>query len=169
MSQDDERELSEIGRSIDSLFTPEEEFEKAPAEPSGSEAQPQSEVAATPEPGPLSQAVETPVEPEPTPVEPEPTSAEPEPTPAEPEPTPVGPEPTQSEIGKVLSEATSDYLQAPVGNRGEVESALRSAVEAARSGRGGTCAAHSSLCDTGRPGGSGDCRRPHRHGRPLGS
>ena len=91
---------------------------------------PQSEVAATPEvggqpdadtkpdltpePGPLSQAEEAPVEPEPTPVE---------------------PEPTQSEIGRVLSEATSDYLQAPVGEREDVQSALRSAVEAARSAR----------------------------------
>ena len=186
MSQDDERELSEIGRSIDSLFTQAEEFEKASAEPSGSEAQPRSEVAATPdvggqpdadtepdltpETGLFSQAVETtvepeptpveleptpvepeltpaepeltpvepepaPVEPEPTPVEPEPTPVEPEPAPVEPEPTPVEPEPTQSEIGKVLSEATSDYLQGEVGNRGEVESALRSAVEAARSAR----------------------------------
>ena len=212
MSQDDQRELSEIGRSIDSLFTQAEDLEKTAADPSGSAAPPQSEVAATPdvggqpdadtepdltpEPGPLSQAVETPVEPEPTvvepeptpveaeptpaepevravepeptpveaeptpvepevravepeptvvepeptpvepeptPVEPEPTPVEPEPTPVEPEPTRVEPEPTQSEIGKVLSEATSDYLQASVGNRGEVESALRSAVEAARS------------------------------------
>ena len=207
MSQDDQRELSEIGRSIDSLFTQAEELERAAADPSGSATPPQSEVAATPdvggqpdadpkpdltpEPGPLSQAVEppiepeptpveaeptpiepepTPVEPEPTPVEPEPTPVEPEPTaieaeptpvepeptaieaeptpvepeptpieaestPVEPEPTPVEPEPTQSEIGKVLSEATSDYLQASVGDRGEVDSALRSAVEAARSAR----------------------------------
>ena len=200
MSQDDKRELSEIGRSIDSLFTKAEEFEEAAADPSGSEAQPQSEVAATPdvggqvdadtepnltpEAGPLSQSVETPVEleaapvepepapvepeptsvepepapvepeptlvepepapvepeptsvePEPAPVEPEPTSVEPEPTPVEPEPTPVEPEPTQSEVGKVLSEATSDYLQAPVGEREEIQSALRSAVEAARSAR----------------------------------
>ena len=35
----------------------------------------------------------------------------------------------------MLSEATSDYLQASVGDRGEVDSALRSAVEAARSAR----------------------------------
>ena len=270
MSQDDQRELSEIGRSIDSLFTQAEELEKAAADPSRSAAPPQSEVTATPdvggqpdagtepdltpEPGPLSQAVETAVEPEPTPVEaeptpveaeptpvepeptlvepeptpvepeptpaepeptpveleptpgepeptsvepgptpaepeptpaepeptpveleptpgePEPTSVEPGPTPAEPEPTPVEPEPTpveleptsaepeptpvepgptpaepeptsvepepaQSEIGKVLSEATSDYLQAPVGERAEEQSALGSAVEAARSAR----------------------------------
>jgi len=179
VSQDDERELSEIGRSIDALFTKAEEFEEAVADPSGSEAQPQSEVAVTPdvggqvdadtepnltpEAGPLSQSVETPVEPEPTPVglepapaEPEPTPVEPEPTPVEPEPTPVEseaapvepeptpaeseptpvePEPTQSEVGKVLSEATSDYLQAPVGQREEVQSALRSAVEVARSAR----------------------------------
>ena len=135
MSQDDERELSEIGRSIDSLFTQVEELEEAATDPSDSAAEPQSEVAATPEVGgqpdadtdldvtpelgPLSQAGEAPVEPEPRAVEPE--------------PTPVEPEPTQSEIGRVLSEATSDYLQAPVGERGEVESALRSAVEAARS------------------------------------
>ena len=158
MSQDDQRELSEIGRSIDSLFTQAEELEKAAADPSRSAAPPQSEVTATPdvggqpdagtepdltpEPGPLSQAVETPIEPEPTPVEAEPTpvepeatAVEPEPTPVEPEPTPVEPEPTQSEIGKVLSEATADYLQASVGERGEVDSALRSAVEAARSAR----------------------------------
>ena len=221
MSQNDERELSEIGRSIDSLFTPAEELEEAAADPSGSASQPQSEVAATPdvggqpvadtepdltpEPGPLSQAVETPVEPEatpveseatpvepeptpveleptpieseatpvepeptaveaePAPVEPEPTAVEAEPTPVEPEATPVEPEPTpvepeaapvepeatpvepeptsvepepaQSEVGKVLSEATSDYLQAPVGERKEVQSAVRSAVEAARSAR----------------------------------
>ena len=172
MSQNDERELSEIGRSIDSLFTPAEELEEAAADPSGSASQPQSEVAATPdvggqpvadtepdltpEPGPLSQAAETPVEPEATPVESEPTPVEPEAAPVEPEPTPVEPEatpveseaapvepeamsaepePTQSEVGKVLSEATSDYLQAPVGEREEVQSAVRSAVEAARSAR----------------------------------
>ena len=130
MSQDDERELSEIGRSIDFLFTQAEELEEAATDPSDAAAEPQSEVAATPEvggqpdadtkpdltpePGPLSQAEEAPVEPEPTPVE---------------------PEPTQSEIGRVLSEATSDYLQAPVGEREDVQSALRSAVEAARSAR----------------------------------
>jgi HEAT repeat protein len=53
----------------------------------------------------------------------------------EPEPLPVEPEPTQSEIGKALSEATSDYLQAPVGERAEEQSALGAAVEAARSAR----------------------------------
>ena len=102
------------------------------------------EAESTPvEPEPTAIEVEpTPVEPEPTaieaeptPVEPEPTAVEADPTPVEPEPTPVEPESTQSEIGKVLSEATSDYLQAPVGNRGEEDSALRSAVEAARSAR----------------------------------
>ena len=137
MSQDDEKERSEIGRSIESLFTQAEELEEAATDPSDSAAEPQSEVAAapevggqpdadtkpdlTPEPGPLSQAAET--------------AAEPEPTAVEPEPLPVEPEPTQSEIGKALSEATSDYLQAPVGERAEEQSALGAAVEAARSAR----------------------------------
>jgi len=137
VSQDDEKERSEIGRSIESLFTQAEELEEAATDPSDSAAEPQSEVAAapevggqpdadtkpdlTPEPGPLSQAAET--------------AAEPEPTAVEPEPLPVEPEPTQSEIGKALSEATSDYLQAPVGERAEEQSALGAAVEAARSAR----------------------------------
>jgi len=144
VSQDDEKERSEIGRSIESLFTQAEELEEAATDPSDSAAEPQSEVAAapevggqpdadtkpdlTPEPGPLSQAAETAAEPEPTAVEPEPTAVEPE-------PLPVEPEPTQSEIGKALSEATSDYLQAPVGERAEEQSALGAAVEAARSAR----------------------------------
>ncbi len=95
MNQPDERELSEIGRSIDSLFAPAEEVEKAATDPSS--------VAAPPQPS------------------------------GEAEPSPVAPGPTHSEIGKVLSEATSDYLQAPVGEREAAQGALRSAVEVARS------------------------------------
>jgi len=103
VNQDDERELSEIGRSIDALFARAEGLEEA-------------------ETGPAVAAAEAPVEPVATPVEPE----------AEPEPIPGELEPRQNEVGNVLSEATSAYMQAPAGERGEVESALRSAAEAAR-------------------------------------
>ena len=116
------------------------EAEPAPVEPEPTPVEPEPtpvELEPTPvEPEPTSVEPEpTSVEPEPTPAEPEPTPVELEPTSVEPEPTPVEPEPAQSEIGKVLSEATSDYLQAPVGERAKEQSALGSAVEAARSAR----------------------------------
>ena len=154
MNQDDERELSEIGRSIDSLFARAEGMEESATPPSSVAAPPEPEVEATPEGGSQPEAsIEpdptsepglsyeaTPVEPEAIPVELEVTPVESEAIPAEPEVTPVEPDlipgelqPKQSEMGNALSEATSAYLQAPIGGRGEVEGALRSAVEAARS------------------------------------
>ena len=90
-----------------------------PTDPSGVADPPQSEVEAVSEVG-VQPGADT--EPDLTP-EPGPSS-EVEETPAEPEP---------SEVEQGLIEATSLYLQAPVGERGEAQSALLSAVELARS------------------------------------
>ena len=130
MNQDDPKELSEIGRSIDSLFARAEGVEGVPtgpsgADPSGGAASSVPEVDVAPEDGGQPDAS---AEPDLT-SEPGPSSEE---TPGDPEPIPGELAPKQPEVGNVLSEAASDYLQAPVGERGEAESALRSAVEAAR-------------------------------------
>ena len=130
MNQDDLKELSEIGRSIDSLFARVEGVEGVPTDPSGADpsggaASFVPEVDVTPEDG---GQPDTSAEPDLT-SEPGPSSEE---TPGDPEPIPGELAPRQNEVGNVLSEATSDYLRAPAGERGEVESALRSAVEAAR-------------------------------------
>ena len=140
MSQDDERELSEIGRSIDSLFAQAEAEEAAGPSSEAVEAPVQEEQVPVEE-------EQVPVEEEQVPVEAEQVSVEVEQVPSEVEQVPVEeervpgeveqapsePEQVLSEVEQLLSEATSQYLQASVGERGKVERALRIAVEEARS------------------------------------
>ena len=176
MSQVDEKELSEIGRSIDSLFARVEAPENGapapvavadppPAVEAASEVEDQPAAVAEPdlasesglpsEPDPLAGALEPP-EPESTatevasglPSEPDPLAGalvppEPESTasgvapdlPFEPAPSAEGGEPPEatSSEGRGLREATTRYLQVPVGERVEEQSALRSAAVLARS------------------------------------
>ena len=160
MSQD-EKEISEIARSIASLFGAEGELETSATEQSGGATERHPDVGvslgledaldANAEPGlvdpvalpvePASiEAEETPAEPEPelSAPEPEPSAPEPEPSAPEPEstapvPEPSAPEPEPSETGRALSEATSQYLQAPIQEREGAQRQLRAAVEASRS------------------------------------
>ncbi len=143
----DEKELSEIARSIASLFGAEEELETTAIVQSEGEGERHPDVpvslgledsldanaeqelvgsvALPVEPASL-EVEETPVEPEP-----EPSATEPELGTSEPEPS--APEPEQSETGRALSEATAQYLQAPIQEREGAQRRLRAAVEASRS------------------------------------
>ncbi len=128
MSQDDERELSEIGRSIDSLFAQAEAEEAAGPSSEAVEAPVQEEQVPV-------EAEQVPGEVEQVPVEEEQVPVEEERVPGEVEQAPIEAEEVLSEVEQLLSEATSQYLQASVGERGKVERALRIAVEEARSAR----------------------------------
>ena len=153
MTQGDEKELGEIARSIEALFAREEVVQSTEAVASGGAARAHPDVAtalglegeldAATEPdlkpalGDTSQA--DPVTPadvedrQGTPIEAEP-QADPV-TPADVEDrqgTPID-EPGLSETGQALSEATSQYLEAPTHVRGGAQRVLRSAVEASRS------------------------------------
>ncbi len=131
MSQDDESELSEIGRSIDSLFAP-AEAERAAGRSSEAVEAPIQEAQVPSEVG------QVPVEEEDVPVEEIPAEAGPVPVeeekiPGEVEQVPSEAEQALSAVQHVLTEATSAYLHAPVDERGTVERTLRLAVEEARS------------------------------------
>ncbi len=126
MSQDDESELSEIGRSIDSLFAP-AEAERAAGRSSEAVEAPIQEAQVPVEVEPVPAEVgQGPVEAEPVPVEEERIPGEVEQVPSE-------AEEAVSEVQQLLTEATSAYLHAPVDERGTVERTLRLAVEEARS------------------------------------
>ncbi len=133
MSQDDESELSEIGRSIDSLFAP-AEAEGAAGRSSEAVEAPIQEAQAPVEVEPVPAEVgQGPVEAEPVPVVAEPVPVEEERIPGEVEQVPSEAEEAPSEVQQLLTEATSAYLHAPVDERGTVERTLRLAVEEARS------------------------------------
>ena len=147
MTQDDQKELSEIARSISALFG--EEVPKTTATvPSAGAAERHVDVAValglesaldanaepdvTAAPGHESEAEPRP----PVDVEDqeEPVAAGIEETVApEAEETPLESDPDLAEIAQSLSEATSEYLEAPVHEREELQRALRTAVETARS------------------------------------
>ncbi len=164
----DEKELSEIARSIASLFG-DEGLETAATVQSGGTTERHPEVGVSlgledaldahtepdlqPAPGPSSEPAL--VDPVPSPVESASIEIEETPEVVEESPdvketpdvkespdaketpdvveTPIEAEPRLGEKRKALSEATSQYLEAPIHQREEPQRALRSAVEASRS------------------------------------
>ena len=163
MSQVDEKELSEIGRSIDSLFARAEASENGatahaavvdppPAVEAASEVASQPAAVAEPdlpaEPDPLAEgsepseaesaaievAADLPLEPG-VPGEPDPLAGALMPPEPESGPSAEAEEPPEamSSEGQGLREATSQYLQASVGEREEAQRALSSAAVLARS------------------------------------
>ncbi len=133
----DEKELSEIARSIASLFGDEELATTATVQ-SGGATKRHPEVGVSlgledaldahtqpdlpPAPGPSSEPAL--VDPVTSPVESDSIEVE---------ETPIEAEPRLAETRKALSEATSQYLEAPIHEREGAQRALRSAVEASRS------------------------------------
>ena len=157
MTQGDEKELGEIARSIEALFAREEVVQSTEAVASGGAARAHPDVAtALGLEGELDAATEPDLKPalgdtsEADPVTPAdvedrqgtPIEAEPQADPVTPAdvedqgqgtPIDVEDEPGLSETGQALSEATSQYLEAPTHVRGGAQRVLRSAVEASRS------------------------------------
>ena len=132
MTQNDEKELGEIARSIKALFAGEEGLETTVAVASGGAAQRHPEVATALG---LGGELDAKTEPDPAPAPGDTSEADPG-TPAhveDREETAVEAAPTLGETGKALTEATSQYLEAPIHEREGAQRVLRSAVEASRS------------------------------------
>ena len=136
MTQDDEKELGEVARSIGSLFGDEELETPATVQSRGAtERHPEVGVSLG-----LEDALDAHTEPDfpPAPGLPsEPALVDPVASPVESasievEEKPVEAESTLVETRNALSEATSQYLEAPIHEREEAQRALRSAVEASR-------------------------------------
>ena len=138
MTQNDENELGEIARSIKALFAGEEGLETTVAVASGGARQRHPEVATALG---LEGESDAEGEPDPAPAPGDTSEVDPgtlahvedrEETPIEAGPTPIDAEPTVGKTEKVLNEATSQYLEAPIHEREGAQSVLRSAVEASR-------------------------------------
>ena len=132
MTQNDEKELSEITRSIKALFAGEDELETTAAVASGGAAQRHPDVATVLG---LEGELDANIEPDLTPAPGDTSEADPgTPTDVEDrEETPIEAESALGEARKALSEATSQYLEAPAHEREEAQRVLRSTVEASRS------------------------------------
>jgi len=138
VTQNDENELGEIARSIKALFAGEEGLETTVAVASGGARQRHPEVATALG---LEGESDAEGEPDPAPAPGDTSEVDPgtlahvedrEETPIEAGPTPIDAEPTVGKTEKVLNEATSQYLEAPIHEREGAQSVLRSAVEASR-------------------------------------
>ena len=131
MTQSDEKELGEIARSIEALFAG-QALETTAGVASEKATQRHHDVATALE---LEGELDANTEPDLTPPPGDTSEADPG-TPADVEDrdlTPIEAEPAPSETGQALSEATSQYLEAPIHEREEAQRVLRSAVEASRS------------------------------------
>ena len=132
MTQSDEKELGEIARSIEALFAGQEVLETTAGVASEKATQRHPDVATA-----LGLEGEFDANSEPDLMPPPGDASEADPgTLADVEDrdlTPIEAEPAPSETGQALSEATSQYLEAPIHEREEAQRVLRSAVEASRS------------------------------------
>ena len=132
MTQSDAKELGEIARSIEALFTGHEVLETTAGVASEQATQRHPDVATALG---LEGELDANTEPDLTPPPGDTSEADPG-TPADVEDrdlTPIEAEPAPSETGQALSEATSQYLEAPIHEREEAQRVLRAAVEASRS------------------------------------
>ena len=133
----DEKELSEIARSIASLFG-DEELETAATVQSGEATERHPDVGVS---RGLEEALDADTEPDPPPapdLSSEPALVDAVASPVESasievEETPIEADSTLIETRNALSEATSQYLEAPIHEREGAQRVLRSAVEASRS------------------------------------